>query len=245
MARAMSRSILTKSISQFEWLLLFFGLLLLILYFAARIYGLASSREAVEQFWRTQVAKTTREDGVIHPQAGMPDFRLWSEKRMAAYQSTVGGDFPPALAVLKIPSIELEVPIMEGTDDLTLNRAVGHIADTAMPGEAGNIGIAGHRDGFFRGLKDIHAGDIIDLYSDTGNQRFEVDETLIVGPENVSVLGPQQKTTLTLVTCYPFYFVGSAPRRFIVRASLRQLSEQQRSEQSHAVEEKGGKQDHQ
>ena len=127
-------------------------------------------------------------------------------------------DVPPPLGVLDIPSLRLEVPILDGTDDLTLDRAVGHIKGTAYPGELGNIGIAGHRDGFFRGLKDIHVGDSITLRSRSDSSQYLVDEIRIVSPNNVSVLEPRVRPSLTLVTCYPFYFVGSAPSRYIVHA---------------------------
>jgi LPXTG-site transpeptidase (sortase) family protein len=123
------------------------------------------------------------------------------------------------VGVLRIPSIEIEVPVLEGTDDLVLNRAVGHIDGTAAPGEEGNIGIAGHRDGFFRGLKDVHVGEYLDLYTERGNTRYIVDDIRIVPPEDVSVLAPRPRSSITLVTCYPFYFVGSAPLRYIVHAS--------------------------
>jgi sortase A len=126
---------------------------------------------------------------------------------------------PTPLGVLRIPSIVIAVPVLEGTDDLTLNRAVGHIDGTAAPGEEGNIGIAGHRDGFFRGLKDVHLGEYLDLYTERGNTRYIVDEIRIVPPEDVSVLAPRPRSSITLVTCYPFYFVGSAPLRYIVHAS--------------------------
>ena len=108
--------------------------------------------------------------------------------------------------------------MLEGTDDFTLNRAVGHIANTARPGSDGNSGIAGHRDGFFRGLKDITPGDAIELETLDGSEVYRVERTWIVDPEDVSVLDPTPARSLTLVTCYPFYFIGSAPRRFIVRA---------------------------
>ena len=237
MATLMWRRTLTKSVSQFEWLLLFFGLLLLMVYGAARIYGLVSSRAAVRAFWRTQEVKARLRAEALHPQTGIPDFRLWSPKRVTAYQEAVGGNSPAPLGVLKVPSIELEVPLFEGTDDATLNRGVGHIESTTAPGEAGNIGIAGHRDGFFRGLKDVRAGDIIDLYTEKGNARFVVDELVIVPPENVSVLERRARPSLTLVTCYPFYFVGSAPLRFIVHASI--------SGQHWPVQKEGADQRHQ
>ena len=120
--------------------------------------------------------------------------------------------------MLRIPKIRLEVPVLPGTDDRTLDRGVGHIEDTAPPGTAGNSGIAGHRDGFFRGLKDIAAGDVIELDTLQGKQVYRIERTWVVEPEDVSVLDPTPAPALTLVTCYPFYFVGSAPQRFIVRA---------------------------
>ena len=111
--------------------------------------------------------------------------------------------------------------VLEGGDDWTLNRAVGHIADTAAPGADGNSGIAGHRDGFFRGLKDVAPGDAVELETIHGTELYRIERTWIVDPENVSVLDPTSQRSVTLVTCYPFYFVGPAPQRFIVRAVWR------------------------
>jgi sortase A len=105
------------------------------------------------------------------------------------------------------------------------------------------VGIAGHRDGFFRGLKDLHLGDTMDLYTENGNSRYVVDEILIVPPENVSVLAPQSKPALTLVTCYPFYFVGSAPLRYVVHASITASSNLTRSGQPSSLAEKAGGRD--
>ena len=110
--------------------------------------------------------------------------------------------------------------MLDGTDELMLNRAVGHIENTALPGTVGNSGIAGHRDGFFRGLKDIGAGDLLEIETFTSVDIYRVERTWIVDPEDVSVLEPTASPSVTLVTCYPFYFVGSAPQRFIVRAVL-------------------------
>jgi sortase A len=152
------------------------------------------------------------------PAAGRPDQSLWSPKRIAAWRTTLDKPASAPLAVLRIPKIRLEVPILPGTDDRTLDRAVGHIADTSVPGADGNSGIAGHRDGFFRGLKDITPGDAIELDTLDGKQIYRVEQTWVVDPEDVSVLDPTPSRALTLVTCYPFYYVGPAPRRFIVRA---------------------------
>jgi sortase A len=152
------------------------------------------------------------------PAVPSPDQRLWSPERIRAWLDVQSRTPQPPLAVLRIPRISIEVAILEGTDDWTLNRAVGHIEDTARPGADGNAGIAGHRDGFFRGLKDIRAGDLVEIETLTAIDRYRVERTWIVGPDDVSVLDPTASPAITLVTCYPFYFVGSAPQRFIVRA---------------------------
>jgi sortase A len=226
-----------KSLSSFGFLLLS-GLFLVLIYSAVRMYSGAYSRAALREFSREQ--KPTTASGPENPssrKAGTPDFRLWSEKRIEAYQSSLLGNVPPPLGVLKIPSIELEVPLLEGSDDLTLNRGAGHIEGTTAPGGIGNVGIAGHRDGFFRGLKDLRLGDTMDLFTERGNYRYVVDEILIVPPENVSVLAPRSKPALTLVTCYPFYFVGSAPLRYIVHASITDSSNLTRSGQPGSLAE--------
>lgn len=151
-----------------------------------------------------------------------PDFSSWSDKRIAAYRDSAVSHFSPAVAILRIPRIHLEAPVLEGTDDLTLNRGVGRIVGTAAPGESGNIGIAGHRDSFFRKLKDITIGDSIELVTRKNSIIYVVNRVSIVDPSDTSVLG-SHSNSLTLVTCYPFYFIGSAPQRYIVQASTRNL----------------------
>ena len=149
-----------------------------------------------------------------------PDFSLWSAERVKDYQQTLKAQLVPAVALLRIPKIRLEVPVLDGTDDMSLNRAVGLIAGTARPGEEGNIGIAGHRDGFFRGLKDLQEGDRIELVTATGTDIYTVKRIVVVTPDDIAVLGPRPRPSITLVTCYPFYFAGSAPQRYIVQASM-------------------------
>jgi sortase A len=130
------------------------------------------------------------------------------------------------LGVLRLDRLRIRVPAFEGTDELVLNRGAGWIAETARPGDAANsnIGIAGHRDGFFRAFKDIAIGDAIELATPGVVSLYEVGSTEIVAPEDVGVLRPRGVPSLTLVTCYPFYFIGDAPQRFIVHATLnRQL----------------------
>ncbi len=151
------------------------------------------------------------------------DFSLWDQKRIQAYKTALIQKFDPPLAVLRIERIGLAVSVFEGVDDLTLDRGVGHIPDTGRIGGSGNIGIAGHRDGFFRGLKDISKGDNVQLVSAEATYNYTIDQILIVKPEDVWVLAPQKKASLTLVTCYPFYFVGHAPSRYIIQASLKAI----------------------
>ena len=154
---------------------------------------------------------------VVAP-AGDPDFQLWSPGRIQAWRQAVSTSAPPPLGILRVSRLRVEAAVLEGTDESTLNRAVGHITGTAQPGTAGNVGIAGHRDSFFRALKDVAIGDTIDLATPAGPVVYRVEQTWIVTPDDVWVLAPTPVPALTLVTCYPFYFVGSAPQRFIVRA---------------------------
>jgi sortase A len=202
-----------------EWLLLVGGLLMIGVYVGARIHRSVLSQAEVERF-KDQIL-VSKELGAGQEVVGKkPDFSLWSAKRIKDYQESLASHFAPALALLRIPKINLEVPVLEGTDDLSLNRAVGHIAGTPRPGENGNVGIAGHRDGFFRGLKDVSTGDTIEIVTPDNVNRYVIDEITVVDPTNISVLAARTQPSVTLVTCYPFYFIGSAPQRYIVRASL-------------------------
>jgi len=122
------------------------------------------------------------------------------------------------LGEMSIARIGLHAVITEGESARVLRRAVGHVPDTAAPGESGNVALAGHRDGFFRPLRDIRLGDVITVSVDGHAIRYAVEWTRIVSPDEVWVLGPTSGHALTLITCYPFTFIGSAPSRFIVRA---------------------------
>jgi sortase A len=122
------------------------------------------------------------------------------------------------LGRMDIPRLGVSVAVLQGTNSHLLRLGAGHIEGTPLPGEAGNTGIAGHRDTFFRELKDIRTDDEIQLQTATGIFRYEVDWVKVVTPDDISVLAPSTDSTLTLVTCYPFYFVGPSPKRFIVRA---------------------------
>lgn len=147
-----------------------------------------------------------------------PDTRLWSPGRIRAYQKTrvLFSAVPEGL--LTIPSVRVRVPVFRGTDAATLAVGAGRIEGTPALGADGNVGIAAHRDGHFRALKDIELGAEIVVETPRGIRRYEVVGTRIVRPEDVHVLDATGVPSITLVTCYPFYFVGHAPRRFIVRA---------------------------
>lgn len=123
-----------------------------------------------------------------------------------------------SLGRITVPRLHLVAMVEEGDDDETLSHAVGHIPGTALPGTAGNIGIAGHRDSFFRGLENLQRGDEIDLDTLRESLRYRVEEITVVEPQNTLALAPTRENILTLVTCFPFHYIGPAPRRYIVRA---------------------------
>ena len=123
-----------------------------------------------------------------------------------------------------IPRLELAVMIAQGDSAQILERGVGHLPSTALPGVTGNVALAAHRDTFFRPLKDIREGDAITLKTARGDFDYVVEATSVVKPTDVQVLEPTGGQTLTLITCFPFYYVGAAPNRFIVRARLTPVS---------------------
>jgi sortase A len=149
-----------------------------------------------------------------------PDYSLWSEKRVSDYHESHTQRDDPPLAVMSIERFDLKVPVYNGTDEINLNRGAGRIEGTGWIDSPGNLGIAGHRDGYFRVLKDIEVGDSIGLLTHAGKSEFKVSSITIVDPSDVSVLASTEESSITLVTCYPFYFVGHAPKRYIVKGEL-------------------------
>lgn len=208
--------------------LLLLGVALLFCFAGAHMDRYLNSRAALESFDSPNTTSGSSKDAVVVESSlepftvEEPDFKDWNESRARAYKQADSNHTSAAIAVLAIPAIDLVAPVMEGTDASTLNHAVGRIQGTAHFGEEGNIGLAAHRDSFFRGLKDVKPGDTIELRARDGRNIYTIDHTQIVTPSDVSVLRSHAAPSLTLVTCYPFYFIGSAPKRFVVTAYLTQ-----------------------
>jgi sortase A len=146
------------------------------------------------------------------------------EKQVASRASIT---LPPELSVkpgdligrVDVPRLKLSAAVAEGDDDSTLGKAVGHLPDTPLPWQpSGNVAFAAHRDGLFHPLKDIRIGDEVRVVTERGDFAYRVRRTQIVGPDDVWVIAPTSRPTLTLITCYPFSFIGHAPRRFVVQA---------------------------
>jgi sortase A len=239
----------SKALRILEGGLLCLGLLLLVTFAFARSHRFIMFRAEMAKFEARQLESSKLSaagieaiDGAIHDdgphQAPNSEYSTSSIQRTKSYQANLGKPIE-SLAILRIPTLHLEVPLLEGTDAVTLNRGVGRIAGTSLPGQEGNIGIAGHRDGFFRKLKDIRNGDAIELVTTSGTEVFVVDQIRITSPADISALRPRAKHSLTLVTCYPFYFVGPAPSRYIVEASLKGQAAQDVEQQERSLLIKG------
>lgn len=167
-------------------------------------YGL----ERLTTFYEQRAASRELEDVRMAVNATPPA----ETKRPAPVRSAVIGR-------IELPRVGISAMVREGDDNAVLRRAVGHIPQTPLPGEPGNAGLAGHRDTFFRGLRDVRHGDRIVVTMSDSVLHYDVRSTRIVDPTDVSVLKPTSGSTLTLVTCYPFDYIGAAPKRFIVQAN--------------------------
>jgi len=220
---------MNRTLRILQWSLIGLGLVLIGVFIAALVHRELGSRSAMRDFEAArEAARTTPSPSPtvepaptrVLPSELPVDSTLWAQGRIAKYNESLSHQFAAPIAVLRIPKIGLEVPVLDGTDDLTLNRAVGRIEGTATIENMGNLGIAGHRDGYFRGLKDVAVGDTIKLETLTGELTFVIDKISIVMPTDVHVLAPTERPTITLVGCYPFYYVGKAPQRYVVRATL-------------------------
>jgi sortase A len=177
-----------------ERVLLGTGLFCLIWWGVVSLHAMRYQREQRAALELMQMAAPARVDGTAAPASGEP------------------------IGSLDIPRLRVSAMIAEGDDDATLEVAIGHLPDTALPWHDGNSALAGHRDTFFRSLQHIRVGDELRVSTIHGDFRYRVRETMVVGPNDVWILDPTDRPTLTLITCYPFSYVGRAPRRFIVKA---------------------------
>jgi len=213
-----------------EWVFLMFGLVALDIFiwmnasaivyesygdwaFDQQLRGLAPS---ALRFAEEEIGSLGRKRVVAAPLA-VPRSERSSSPKLVEKAPLVPSAF---IARLEIPNLHLVAIVQEGADGATLQHAVGHIPGTALPGGLGNVGLAGHRDTLFRPLRLIQINDAIDLETQTGTYRYRVESMRIVAPRDIQVLKPSGTPSLTLVTCYPFYYVGSSPKRFVVRAGL-------------------------
>lgn len=196
------------------------GALSLGIFFALQIQQRAAATEALRRFYAEQsdTGMAAAFSDAFTRSIESADKSYWSETRIAAFDNSAANATGAALAVLRIPRLSLEAPVFVGALEKELDRGPGWIRGTAPLGSAGNVGIAGHRDGYFRALKDIEAGDVIEVLGRDNTTRYQVSDIWIVEPEAVHLLDPTDEPSLTLVTCYPFYFAGHAPKRFVVRA---------------------------
>jgi sortase A len=196
------------------------GIALLSSYAALRVSAERQSHAGVQAFQtlRLDALAQASADRLRDPLGRRIDQSRWSNARVQAFREAKVQEIPQG--ILRIPALSLVAPVYSGTSSSELNRGVGHVQGTAPLGSRGNAAIAGHRDGFFRALGRIKLGQMLYVETLSGTRRYRVTETRIVAPADVSVLAPTARTAITLVTCYPFYFVGPAPRRFIVRAEL-------------------------
>lgn len=184
----------------------------------ARVTEIRETRRLEEALAKAPVVKSkaSETDSFAAMDQGVEKVEQKEEKKAEPLPPLEDGEL---VGRISIPRIGLSAIVLEGVGKRELRRGAGRIPATARPEEeGGNVGIAAHRDSFFRGLKDIQEDDEIELATLDGTFRYRVEWTKIVLPEDVSVLQPTEVPALTLVTCYPFYFVGSAPKRFIVRA---------------------------
>src|SRR3954471_15654357 len=151
-------------IQKLESLLRNAGVLLVALFVIAMVHRIVLSGAELKQF-KVRQTVLAAESKQLAESTATPNFTLWSEQRLRDYQASLAANFTAAVGILRIAKIKLEVPILQGADVLSLNRGVGHVVGTANPGENGNVAIAGHRDGFFRGLKDVSLGDTVEVAS--------------------------------------------------------------------------------
>jgi sortase A len=202
-----------RLLQRIAWGILFgTGLALMALYAVTLAAGELARRSDIQNF-----SSATADDNEWRAETPLPDMSLWSAQRARDFRLAENNSAAAPLAVLRVPKLGLAVPVYATTAESHLNRGVGVIEGMAPPDRGGNLGLAGHRDGFFRVLKDIERGAVIEVETHRRVHRYRVSSVDIVDKADGRLLVDTDEPTITLVTCYPFYFVGDAPRRFVVR----------------------------
>ena len=217
-----------RILAGFEWFFLLLGLLALDCYIWVNTAASLDQAYGDWSFDQTLLGAKASVTGFIADEIGWLFHKAPPSIAPPDEKAEKAQPIPPAVKALqpgaligrlRIPRLNVAVMVREGATESTLSRAVGHIPGTGLPGQLGNVGLAGHRDTFFRPLRNVRKDDAIDLDTGRGTIRYLVTSTQIVSPRDVGVLKASAGKTLTLVTCYPFYYVGSAPKRFIVQAT--------------------------
>jgi len=185
--------------------------------FACAVLFLGYCAFAVVDAWIFQRRESADLDRLLRGQRAATEGRPQPELSTPARGTPAIGTHG-LIGRIVIPRLLLSAMVVEGVDKTTLRRVVGHIPGTALPGQPGNVVLAGHRDTLFRPLKDLRIKDEIQFSTLNGDFQYVVESLLIVEPENVEVLAPSAEHMLTLVTCYPFFYIGAAPKRFVVKA---------------------------
>lgn len=202
------------SIENVLWTL---GVALLLVFAGGRALGEVERRQAIVAFTASTPAKASGVTAL--PSAPVdPDRSEWSPARVRDHAESLRADTSLPVAVLRIPRVALEVPVFPDLSERNLNRGAGLVDTAAGADSNGNLAIAAHRDGYFRALRRVEVGDVIELESASQQRRYRIDALSIVDPHDLSPLQSSTGPVLTLITCYPFWFVGNAPQRFIVRA---------------------------
>jgi sortase A len=216
-----------QALKLFEYCCWGLGLALILTHLASTLsaqYGYRSALEAFEESraGAVPVASWPADDSLRH--AGLdyapPDQSAWSAERVRQYAEALWAVPPRPEAVIRIPALALEVPVFPGATEANMTRGAGRITGSPRFGEPGNVSVSSHRDGFFRKLKDIRVGDAVVVDTRATSYRYVVEEIRITEPDDTTVLWPGDVPELTLITCYPFNFIGRAPQRYVVRAEL-------------------------
>jgi LPXTG-site transpeptidase (sortase) family protein len=211
------------------------GTAMVTLYFGARFVGEIEREQGIEAFVQARAPVSAAYPNFVTPNSfAWQEFQPPAARSVPASVSPERVDFPVngrvgapvsspgsesmPIALLTIARVGLEVPVFADTSERNLNRGAGWVEGTAAPDDGGNIAIAAHRDGYFRVLQDVVLGDVLVLESIAQERNYRVTEISIVDPGDTSSLFATETAAVTLVTCYPFHFVGNAPQRYIVRA---------------------------